>query len=153
MATRIIRADTSHLDLLVPLLHDYRVFYEQAGDRSAERQFLKARLEHEESVIFIAIDPDSSPRAQGFVQLFPSFDSVEMIRIWILHDLFVDRRARRKGVGRMLMAAAEALARESGAGRLDLATALTNRAAQSLYDSMGYQRDDEFHHYSLELES
>ena len=39
----------------------------------------------------------------------------------------------------------------TGASRIDLSTAVTNTTAQALYESLGYQRDDEFYGYSLEL--
>jgi ribosomal protein S18 acetylase RimI-like enzyme len=35
--------------------------------------------------------------------------------------------------------------------RIDLATAKTNTTAQSLYESMGWRRDEQFHTYSKQL--
>ena len=43
------------------------------------------------------------------------------------------------------------LAKETGASRIDLENAIDNTSAQSLYESLGYERDIEFHKYSLEL--
>jgi hypothetical protein len=39
------------------------------------------------------------------------------------------------------------------AGRLQLETAITNRPGQSLYEDLGWERDEEFYTYHLELES
>ena len=153
MSTSIIRADTSHLSLLVPLMHAYREFYEQTGDEPAEKMFLKTRLEHEEAIVFLAIDTQVSENGLGFVQLFPSFDSVELGSVMILHDLFVVPDGRRKGVARLLMDTARDFSRASGAIRIDLSTAFTNTIAQALYDSLGYERDAEFHHYYLSLQA
>ena len=153
MKPSVIRADTSHLDLLAPLMTGYREFYGQAPDELGERRFLKSRLENNEAVIFLALDHDPPPSAVGFVQLFPSFDSVHLSEIWILHDLFVRLDAREHGVGRLLMDTAREFCVSTRARRIDLSTAVTNTAAQALYESLGYERDDEFHNYSLELSS
>jgi len=50
-----------------------------------------------------------------------------------------------------LMNQALQLAKETGASRIDLETAIDNTSAQLLYESLGYERDIEFHKYSLEL--
>lgn len=42
-------------------------------------------------------------------------------------------------------------AREAGAIRLSLATQKTNAAAKALYQSLGYQQDQVFNHFSLAL--
>ena len=39
---------------------------------------------------------------------------------------------------------AEEFCREKGAHRIDLSTAVTNTVAQPLYESLGYERDNEF---------
>jgi ribosomal protein S18 acetylase RimI-like enzyme len=74
-----------------------------------------------------------------------------MRNIWILNDLYVAHEHRKYGLGRALMERARQLARETGAKRLTLATALDNFTAQRLYESLGYQRDEKFYHYSLEV--
>ena len=96
----IIRADLEHLQILAPLFDAYRVFYEQASDLAGAREYLQQRLSNLDSVIFLALD---GRRGLGFCQLYPSFTSVRMRRIWILYDLFVIREARRQGIGRALM--------------------------------------------------
>lgn len=66
-------------------------------------------------------------------------------------DLFVLSSARRSGVGRMLLLAAEAKAAKEGKARMDLTTARTNNTAQSLYEALGWVRDDIFFAYSRHL--
>lgn len=46
------------------------------------------------------------------------------------------------------MPAAEALAREHGVARLDLTTAKANLKAQSVYESLGWVRDEVFFAYN-----
>ena len=74
-----------------------------------------------------------------------------MIPILILYDLFVDPDIRTKGIGRSLMNKAEQYAQENGFKRLELSTAKDNFIGQSLYESLGYEVDDEFLQYSLEI--
>ncbi|HSG18519.1 MAG TPA: GNAT family N-acetyltransferase [Anaerolineae bacterium] len=144
----VIRADLEHLLILAPLFDAYRVFYEQASDLPGAQEYLQRRLSNLESTIFLALD---GQRGLGFCQLYPSFTSLSMRRIWILYDLFVIADARRQGVGRALMERAREFGQASGADRLELSTARDNRPAQALYESLGYVRDEEFYFYELSL--
>jgi ribosomal protein S18 acetylase RimI-like enzyme len=144
------RATIADLDTVTLLFDAYRQFYQQPGDLSAACTFLRDRLTRGESVIFLATEQGSSA-GLGFTQLYPSFSSVAMRSIWILNDLFVIPEARRRGVGRALMETARLHAVETGAKRLTLATAPTNRPAQILYESLGYRRDEHFSQYAREL--
>lgn len=87
----------------------------------------------------------------GFTQLYPLFSSVRMVRSWLLNDLFVVPSARRQGVAAALLTAAASHARMLGAANLSLSTALNNAPAQALYESLGWQRDQQFCEYSLVL--
>lgn len=146
----IREAALGDLDRLAPLFDAYRQFYDRPSNLALARDFLSARLEHAESVIFLAEDGDS---AVGFVQLYPLFSSTSLKpgRLWLLNDLFVMPAARGRGVGRKLMSRARRLAEETGACGLELATARTNSGAQALYESLGYRRDDDFFRYELHL--
>ena len=95
---------------------------------------------------------ENGDELSGFVQLYPSYCSVSAVPILILYDLFVDQSKRSKGIGRSLMNAARDFARENGYKRLELSTAKDNYIGQSLYESLGYEVDQEFLHYSLEID-
>ena len=143
------RATISDLDDAAPLFDAYRQFYGQRSDVAAARAFLDERLRREESVIFIAVADEDGGDALGFTQLYPSFSSVSLKRLWVLNDLFVGPNVRRGGVGRRLLDRAREWAIETGAKGLVLATAVDNGRARALYESCGWQRDDEFQHYHL----
>ena len=145
----IVRADMTHLDDVVTLFDGYRQFYHTKSDLVATRLFISQRLELQDSVILLAIEDDN---ALGFVQLYPSFSSVSMRRIWILNDLFVHADARKRGVGRFLLEQAKKFGIKHHALRLELATEITNAPAQALYESLGWERDNVFYSYSLALE-
>jgi GNAT superfamily N-acetyltransferase len=143
----IVRAGREELDDLVPLFDAYRGFYEAGSDHAAARAFLTERMERDESVIFLAYATPHQP--VGFTQLYPSFSSVSLRRLWILNDLFVRPDIRRGGVGRALLERARQHAIETGAKGRVLSTGVTNTPAQTLYESCGWRRDDEFLEYVL----
>lgn len=142
------QAVLSDLEALVLLFDDYRQFYGRASDVHAARDFLLARFNHGESVLFIALE-GSNP--VGFTQLYPSFSSVSLARTFVLNDLFVNEHARRKSVASKLISAAVGFASALGAVRVSLSTGTSNETAQALYQSAGWKRDDQFlvYHYSI----
>lgn len=159
LAFKIIRANLSHVDAIAPLFDAYRVFYKQPSDLDASRNFIRERLTNDESIIALAIPSDqeetagSDVRGLGFTQLYPSFSSTTMKRLWILNDLFVAPEARKHGLGGALLDWAKDFALERGAKCLKLATQVENVTAQSVYHSHGYVRDTEFYHYVLPLDT
>lgn len=141
-------ATPSDIPQLGVLFDGYRRFYQQAGDIERARDFIGERLARGDSWILVAQLGDD---LAGFCQLYPSFSSTHTSRIAILNDLFVAATARKQGIARALMLAAEDLGRNLGLSALELSTAITNTTAQSLYESLDWQRDIEFYTYSKSL--
>jgi GNAT superfamily N-acetyltransferase len=141
---QIIEATRYHVDLVAPLFDAYRQFYKQPPDLEGARDFIRERILLGESVIFLALE---GPAPVGFTQLYPSFSSESMKRLWVLNDLFVVPEARRLGVAKALMERARQLAVETKAKGLVLETAIGNFNAQRLYESLGWIRDKEFYRY------
>ena len=145
----IIKAQLQHADDVAVLFDLYRQFYHQKADLKLAQDFISNRIANNESIIFVAYQ---NGEAMGFVQLYPSFCSVAATKILILYDLYVAAVHRKKGVGEALMHQATALAKEIGAARLDLLTAVDNIPGQALYEKLGYMRANEgFYAYSLEV--
>jgi ribosomal protein S18 acetylase RimI-like enzyme len=149
MTVSIRQAVAADADLVAPLFDAYRQFYRQPADLPRARRFLAERLLQRQSTVLVAETADGE--AVGFVQLYPCFSSIRVAPIFILSDLFVAQSARGGGVGRSLMEAAARFARATGAVGLELATARTNAPAQRLYESLGWQRDEAFYQYGLDL--
>ena len=143
----IVRAERKDLENVIPLFESYRQFYGQRSDLAAARTFVGDRMDRDDSVIYVAYT--NSGEAAGFTQLYPSFSSVSLKALWILNDLFVRSDVRHGGVGRALLERARQHAVETGAKGLVLSTGIGNEAAQTLYESCGWQRDEEFFQYHL----
>lgn len=132
------------------LFDAYRQFYGKASDLPLATDFIRERMQKRESVVLVA--ERQGHGIVGFSQFYPTFCSVAAARIGVLYDLFVEPGSRKLGVGRALMRAAESHAAGSGLARLELSTARTNLPAQSLYESLGWVRDEAFHVYSKALQ-
>ncbi|MCB1581498.1 MAG: GNAT family N-acetyltransferase [Xanthomonadales bacterium] len=142
------KAKPSDLEALSQLFDAYRQFYQQSSDLAGARNFLSARMEQQESVVFVA---ENHGQLVGFTQLYPSFSSVTMQRLWILNDLFVDSNVRKHGVAQALMAAAKEFAEQTGSKGIILETDLDNIQAQALYDKIGYEKQTATYHYFLPI--
>lgn len=132
------------LDAIADLFNEYRQFQGRASDLSACRAFLHDRFDHAESTVFLATVDD---RPVGFAQLYPSFSSTALARVFILNDLYVTESARRLGVGAAMLKAVEDYAWSHGACRVSLNVVQGNVSAQMLYEARGWAQDQEFFMY------
>ena len=144
----IRRASIDDLGLVSPLFDLYRQFYEQDSDVAKAEKFLAQRLQHHESVIFLAFD---GADAVGFTQLYPGFSSVSMARTFLLNDLYVLASHRRHGAGALLLKAAVAHAQSAQAVRISLTTNVANTTAQAVYEAQGWAREQAFLTYNFKL--
>jgi ribosomal protein S18 acetylase RimI-like enzyme len=146
---QIQTATAADLDELTELFGAYLRFYQVAKPQTQVRDFLAARLRDSDSTILLARDEQGV--ALGFVQLYAFFSSLALQPAWLLSDLYVSEQARRQGIGEGLMNAARAHAEATGACGLQLETAKSNLPGQTLYERLGYVRDEVFYTYWLGL--
>ncbi|RAJ17087.1 GNAT family N-acetyltransferase [Olleya aquimaris] len=139
----IIQANQSHLDQVAPLFDAYRVFYKQQSNLETAKQFLKQRLEKQDSIILIAY---AEHEPVGFTQLFYSFSSVSMQPLFILNDLYVKKNYRKQGFGLALLNEAKTLCKNHNYKGLALQTETTN-PAQKLYERLGWTLDKDLHYF------
>lgn len=147
---RIITAGADHINPVARLFDLYRQFYAEPADLKLAKRFIGHNIRQSRSTILLATDKDGN--ALGFTQLYPGWCSVAAAPYMTLYDLYVDEKARNRGVARALMAAAEKVARKAKATRIDLETAKDNYSAQALYEEIGYEREHVFYKYSLALD-
>ena len=126
----------------------YRQFYKKDPDKIISIDYIKQRLTNKESTIFFV---EENNICIGIVQLYITFDSLELAKKIILYDLFVKSEYRKKGIGTMLMNVSKNFAEKNNISSIELSTAISNGTAQSLYESLGYERDTEFYNYYLSI--
>ena len=126
----------------------YRQFYKKDPDKIISIDYIKQRLTNKESTIFFV---EENNICIGIVQLYITFDSLELAKKIILYDLFVKSEYRKKGIGTMLMNVSKNFAEKNNISGIELSTAISNGTAQSLYESLGYERDTEFYNYYLSI--
>jgi len=150
---RIVQATLEHLDLLTPLFVKYREFYGELPFPESSKKFLEKRLSRKESVIYLALADDDDSRLLGFCQLYPSFSSLALKRVWILNDIYVAEDARRQLVADRLLQTAKKMARETNAVRMRVSSSVSNEVAHKVYESIGFHEDTEFKNYILPINS
>ena len=150
---QVLQAYTRHLSLIVGLFDEYRQHHAQPPNPEGSRVFLAERLECRDSTIFFASEGSGSfQRALGFTQLYPSYSSVWMKRVWILSDLFVLPDFRRRGVAKALHDRARQLALETRASGLVFSGPLDNDAVRHFTEALGYRCDGKAREFLLRVD-
>ena len=149
MNFKIINAEEKHIEEIGVLFDLYRQFYKYESNLIESTNYIKERINNNESTIFIAIS--DANEAIGFVQLYETFGSLDLGKIIILYDLYVKEDHRKNNIGRKLMIKSHEYAKKINAKRIQLSTAIDNYIGQSLYESLGYVKDDNFYTYDFEI--
>jgi len=148
MKIKIIKAKKENY-IEVGLLFDlYRQFYKYKTEIKKSTKYIKERISRKESTIFLCYC-DKEPA--GFVQLYETFDSLNINKKLVLYDLYVKKEFRQIGIGKSIMDIAKKFGLKKKIKLIELSTAITNKKAQSLYESLEYKRDKEYYNYYLEL--
>jgi GNAT superfamily N-acetyltransferase len=127
------------LEALLPLIAAYQRFYgaEQIDDERNRAFFSRFLAPSGDGMLLGAWRKDEP---LGYACLYWHFTSIVPAETVLMNDLYVNPAARGQGVGRALIEASAAVARERGAHHLEWETAPDNEAAQRLYDSTGAER-------------
>ena len=139
----IIQSQIEHLDDLAPLFDAYRVFYKQCSNLERATRFLKDRITKKDSIIYIAY---IETVAVGFTQLYPTFSSVTMEKMYVLNDLYVNPNYRGNNVGQHLIEEAKTLCIDNNYKGLALQTAFNN-PAQHLYERLDFIKETDLHYF------
>jgi GNAT superfamily N-acetyltransferase len=115
---------------------DAQRFVTDFHDNAGLIAYFCRELENNHSAILLA-DLAQRPVGYAFIRMEPG-SLVDLRRpcAWF-HDLYVDAQARGHGVGRRLVEAAIAVARDFGSDGLMLSVAPQNAPARSLFERMG----------------
>jgi GNAT superfamily N-acetyltransferase len=136
---RIESVSAGQLERLLPMIAAYQRFYEvEEIDEERNRSFFARFIAPSDDGMLLAAWRDED--LTGYACLYWTFTSLVPAETVLMNDLFVDPAARGQGIGRALIEASAAAARNRGAHRLEWATAPGNKTAQHLYDSTGAKR-------------
>jgi len=148
MDLKIIRANKNHIEGVSVLFDLYRQFYKYQKDLNNSKNYLHKRIVNNESIIFIGTENE---KIIAFVQLYETFDSLNLSKKLVLYDLYVLEKYRKLGIGRKLMNKSKDFAKNNNFPKIELSTSIDNYSAQKLYKSLGYIRDNEYYNYGLEV--
>ncbi|ATQ73997.1 GNAT family N-acetyltransferase [Massilia violaceinigra] len=148
-AEAVIRyATLDDMEEVAALFDSYRQFYNEEPNYVGSLHFLRERVFLGESQVIVAVVGDE---IAGFTQLFPSFSSVTMQRLWILNDLYVKQAFRSLGIGENLLQGAANFAHQAGAKQLFIEGAVDNLRACALYERFGFIRNRGYYYYHYPL--
>lgn len=122
-------ADVRDADALWPLVRDFATSF--APERGAFEATLPTLRERDDTLLVVA-ESDGAILGYLLASVHATFLANGPVA-WV-EEVMVDGTRRREGIGGMLMAAAEAWARERGAAYVSLAS----RRAEAFYLALGY---------------
>jgi GNAT superfamily N-acetyltransferase len=131
-------ADPAHGEAIVALVDAYATDPIGGGEPLATD--VRARLvaglrEHPSTLVLLALAAD---RPIGIAVCFVGFSTFQARPLLNVHDLAIVADWRGRGVGRALLAAAEARARVRGCCKLTLEVQDQNHPARRLYERFGF---------------
>jgi ribosomal protein S18 acetylase RimI-like enzyme len=150
MSVRIVEADLSlaaHQEAVLAMVDAYSRDAMGNGkplDQDVRTQLIPGLRRHPTTLIFLAFD---GVQPIGAAVCFIGFSSFAAKPIINIHDFVVLPTSRGKGIGRQLLEAVEAKARELGCCKLTLEVMDKNHQAIRMYQAAGFER------YSLQEEA
>ena len=93
--------------------------------------------------VFDAVIALSAGEALGYAAFYRAFSLYKGSPVMLLENLYVTEAARKRGVGRRLVAAVAAEAQRRGYRRMELHVTLTNHPTRAFYERIGLEAPGE----------
>lgn len=129
LAGKLVRA---HYD------YDPARFMKPVDPERGYARWFGQRLASDEAVLLVAADREGIA-AYAYAEMEERSYNELLDACAKLHDIYVDERVRRRGVGEKLLREVFRIATEKGAPRVVLMTASQNEAAQRLFARVGFR--------------
>ncbi len=147
---RIEPVTEDEFESFLPLIADYQIFYEAEPDDERNRSYFRRFLGPSDHGLLIGAWDGDAP--VGFTCLYFTGSSVIAKDVVLLSDLLVRESHRGRRIGAALIEAALQVGRERGAAHVEWLTALDNRRAQRLYESVAGAERYAWFGYEVPLE-
>jgi GNAT superfamily N-acetyltransferase len=131
---RIAPVTEEAFESFLPLIAQYQVFYEAEPNDERNRRYFRPFLAQSDHGLLLGAWDGTQP--VGFTCLYFTGSSVIAKDIVLLSDLLVVESHRGRRIGAALIDAALEVGRERGAAHVEWLTAVDNRRAQRLYESV-----------------
>jgi len=102
-------------------------------------RWFRTQLDEDDVFLLVAEDDELGVIGYVYARMEPRSYNELLDACTKLHDIYVDDRARKRGVGEALLHATFKCAREKNAPRVVLLTASQNEAAQRLFARVGFR--------------
>lgn len=142
---RILHVPVTHPDavtLIAAVQEEYTGLYGSPDDTPLEPSMFDAP----NGAFFVGYVA-GAPVAMGGWRFRPDVTAFGCSRAAEIKRMYVDKRARRTGLARVVLAHLERNARDAGADLMVLETGIVQPGAIELYTSSGYQPVEAFGHY------
>ncbi|KAB1193398.1 GNAT family N-acetyltransferase [Haloferax sp. MBLA0076] len=122
-------------------IDQYDALSEDTDVRAEAVEYRRNQLDDEDRQTFVAVDDDAERRLVGYTTVSYSESPPVFARgaVAKVKDLYVAPDARGDGLGTRLLERVHEWGRERGCERAALSVHVRNEAAQSCYESMGYE--------------
>lgn len=140
-------AKIQDLSIIASQFDSYRQEYEKPSDLNACYTFLEDRFVNNEFVMIIAVKENN---CIGFIQIYPTFSSISLKKLWVLTDLYVTPSHRKMGIAKQLIHKSKELAQDPDSVGIVIESRISSQSAQRLYDAVGFKKDGEHLYYYLE---
>lgn len=143
------KLNEKYIAQLATVVDEYREFCGFKESHTETKIFFQKLLIENNAATFIAVNADD--KVMGFINLYPSYSTLSLKKIWILNDLGVSSNFRRLGVANALINQVIEFAKSSGAIRIELKTQKINLNAQKLYSEIGFEIDQNNIYYTVPI--
>ncbi|MBS1493699.1 MAG: GNAT family N-acetyltransferase [Bacteroidetes bacterium] len=153
--SEIIELEEEYLPEFFKLFHNYRVSLGLHSVPVAEEKFLTKRFHDGDFTVLLASVMYNSGIIEyteyaGFAILYPFFSTIQLKKIWLLNDLFVEKKFRHQGIGTLLLENSITLSEKTDSCGLVLETLIESFGAKKLVEKRGLIRDNYTYGYYRE---
>ncbi|WP_086933968.1 GNAT family N-acetyltransferase [Agarilytica rhodophyticola] len=144
--------ESRNLNEVLPLIREYQEFYQVADiSDSRNKEFFSQFSESSDlGCLFLYRQHNKAVAFATVATVYFSYASTIATKVAVLNDLYTKPNERRNNIGKKLIEHCRLFAAKKGAARLQWVTALDNKPAQKLYESLPTKKST-WHFYTYNI--